>query len=637
MALTFNSLSGWLSANLEIVYFFYGLSFVVMGVAIWVQSKEESEFELARILWLLAWFGLVHGTNEFLDMWLIIKGSARALDIARSFILLVSYFLFFEFGRQMIRICKQRYLANFNRIFGWWFTLFVVMGIFTLAFFSVNFWMIGSIWARYLLGFPAALLVSSGFILYYEYESKRLFPLKAKKYFFCASFFILLYGILGGLIVPKAGFFPANWLNTESFFSLTQIPVQVLRAICTIVITWSVCGMLGIFDREKLLKLHQEIGEHKLMEEKLERTYEELEERIQERTQALTKANESLKNEIAVRIKIEEEKEILIKEFELNQEALKLQKQDLEDSRRAIKNVAADLMQSKEILEYQNKSLEEINKELDDFTYIVSHDLKEPLRSIDAYSKFMADDYQDKLTEEGKHYLERIRSNSERMKKLIEDLLEISRLKMKGSIIDEVESGELVNEARARLEYSIKQKNVEVIIKENLPRIFCDRVRLTEVFLNLISNAIKFNDKQKPVIEVGYSDKENFYEFYVKDNGIGIAKEYFDKIFEIFQRLGRREDTEGTGAGLTIVKKIVQVHKGRVWVESTPKEGTVFYFTIPKEKSVILGKKMLGEILLEQKLVTEEDIKRALEAQQKMERESQRDEKGGGEGNDRNA
>jgi signal transduction histidine kinase len=461
-------------------------------------------------------------------------------------------------------------------------------------------------------------LVSCGFIFYYQYEKEKLEPLKVKKYFFYSSIFVLGYGILSGLIVPPAGFFPADWLNTDSFLSFTGIPVQVFRIFCAIVITWAVYGILKIFERETLEKLHKEINEHKKTEEELERTYDELEIRIQERTKELTKANASLKFEIAEREKIEAERGELIQVLQTNQEVLKKQKQELEDSRRAIKNVAEDLIYSKEILEYQNTTLESVNKELDDFTYIVSHDLKEPLRSIDAYSKFLADDYQEKLDQEGKHYLERIRSNAERMKRLIEDLLEISRLKKKGSSIAEVDTGEFIDEAKARLEYLITQKGVEILVKDKLPRIFCDRIRLVEVFLNLISNAIKFNDKPKPVIEIGCQDKGDFYEFYVKDNGMGIKEEYFDKIFEVFQRLGKREDVEGTGAGLTIVKKIVQMHKGKIWLESKPLEGSVFYFTIPKDKSIILGKKLLGEILLEEKLVTEEDIRKALEAQSKM-------------------
>ncbi|MCK4821372.1 PAS domain-containing sensor histidine kinase, partial [bacterium] len=139
-------------------------------------------------------------------------------------------------------------------------------------------------------------------------------------------------------------------------------------------------------------------------------------------------------------------------------------------------------------------------------------------------------------------------------------------------------------EVKLRLEYAIKEKNAQMIVSDKLPKVFCDRIRLTEVFVNLISNAIKFNDNPNPRIEIGSSLKGNFNEFYVKDNGPGIEERYFDKIFEIFQRLARSEEYEGTGAGLAIVKKIVQVHKGKIWLESKIGEGTTFYFTIPKEE-----------------------------------------------------
>ncbi|MFQ5867781.1 MAG: ATP-binding protein, partial [bacterium] len=322
--------------------------------------------------------------------------------------------------------------------------------------------------------------------------------------------------------------------------------------------------------------------------------------------------------DITERKKIEEERETLIKELKEGQALLKKQKKEVEDSRKAIKNVAEDLVKSKQILEEQKNTVENINKELDDFTYIISHDLKEPLRSIDAFSKFIRDDYKDKLDEEGRNYLERIRANTGRMQNLIEDLLEISRLERRKNPLEEVEIEELINEAKLRLEYAIRQKNVEVVVRDKLPKIFCDHVRLAEVFVNLISNAIKFNDKARPCIEIGCSQKSIFYEIYVKDNGPGIEERYFDKIFEIFQRLGKREDREGTGAGLTIVKKIVEMHKGRIWVESKIGKGSTFYFTIPMKKELILGKKKIGEILIEKKLVAEEEVRKALEEQERM-------------------
>ena len=181
-------------------------------------------------------------------------------------------------------------------------------------------------------------------------------------------------------------------------------------------------------------------------------------------------------------------------------------------------------------------------------------------------------------------YLERLRANAARMQNFIEDLLEVSRVQRRKNPFDEVDAGEFVNEVKFRLEYAIKKKNAGIDIRDKLPTVFCDRVRMTEVFVNLVSNAIKFNDKPNPRIEIGCSEKDNFYEFYVKDNGPGIDEQYFGKIFEIFQRLGKREEHEGTGAGLTIVKKVIQMHKGKVWVESKVGEGAIFYFTIAKEK-----------------------------------------------------
>jgi len=202
------------------------------------------------------------------------------------------------------------------------------------------------------------------------------------------------------------------------------------------------------------------------------------------------------------------------------------------------------------------------------------------------------------------------------MQSLIEDLLEISRIERKRSSLEEVDAEGLLGEVKLRLEYAIKEKNVQIVIQDNLPKIFCDRVRLVEVFANLLSNAIKFNDKPDPRIEVGYAERNDYHEFYVKDNGPGIEQQYYEKIFEIFQRLGKREDAEGTGAGLTIVRKIIEMHRGKIWVDSKVGEYTIFYFTIPKRKQAILGKKKLGEILVEKKLVTKEELKKALDEQE---------------------
>ncbi len=244
-----------------------------------------------------------------------------------------------------------------------------------------------------------------------------------------------------------------------------------------------------------------------------------------------------------------------------------------------------------ETLAEYSKRIEQSNRELDDFTYIVSHDLKEPLRSIDAFSKFVVDDYADKLGEEGMGYLERVRANAKRMQQLIEDLLAVSRLSRSPNEFQVVKIQDLIEEVKLRFEYVLSQGKVQILVKNSLPTLTCDRVRITEVFANLISNAIKYNDKPQCRIEISSQESDpGGHQFSIRDNGRGIEPQFFEKIFQIFQRLGKKEEQEGTGVGLTIVKKVVELHKGKIWVESTPGEGTTFHFTIPLTHNKTLPK-----------------------------------------------
>lgn len=230
-----------------------------------------------------------------------------------------------------------------------------------------------------------------------------------------------------------------------------------------------------------------------------------------------------------------------------------------------------------------NKALGLKNKELDDFTYIVSHDLKEPLRGVKAFTKLLMEEYVDKLDDEGKEHLKTISESSSRMTCLIEDLLNLSRIGRIRHMEPNVDLNEVLSDVKKNLQYSLEEKNVDLKITEDFPKVMCDRIRVSEVFSNLISNAVKYSKKDiRPVILLGYADKGDFYEFYVKDNGIGIEKQYHDKVFQIFQRLHAKGEYEGTGAGLTIVKKIVENHGGKIWLDSEPDKGAAFYFTIPK-------------------------------------------------------
>ena len=218
---------------------------------------------------------------------------------------------------------------------------------------------------------------------------------------------------------------------------------------------------------------------------------------------------------------------------------------------------------------------------MDDFTYVVSHDLKEPLRSVRTFSEFLVEDYGDRLDEEGKDYLERLQKAAIRMGNLIDDLLKLSRIGRIKMEFTEVDLNELLQNIREDLIAAIEEKNVDLQIG-SLPVIRCQRTLMSELFKNLISNGIKFSEAEKPIVEVGCEEGKDEYLFSVKDNGIGIEEMYLERIFNIFQRLNPREKYEGTGAGLTICKKIVEEHGGKIWVESKVGEGSTFFFTIPK-------------------------------------------------------
>ena len=255
----------WFQGNLDIVFFIYGLAFIIMGISILIQPKGDSEFAIANTLWLLAVFGLTHGSNELLDMWAIIKGRNEAFDIIRWLILFVSYIFLFEFGRRLFRLSASSssgWQIKLSGLMVWWLLPLLGIFIFISGVISDDFWKISSINTRYFLGISGGLLIGSGFSLYYSANKEILDPLNVKRYFLLGSTAFFIYGILGGLIVPRADFFPSNLLNTDSFFSTVKIPVQVFRAICAITATWAVAGMLKIFNweiRTKLMDTHKEL------------------------------------------------------------------------------------------------------------------------------------------------------------------------------------------------------------------------------------------------------------------------------------------------------------------------------------------------------------------------------------------
>jgi len=234
--------------------------------------------------------------------------------------------------------------------------------------------------------------------------------------------------------------------------------------------------------------------------------------------------------------------------------------------------------------------LESANRELESFSYSISHDLRAPLRSIHGFSEIILEEYSDSLKPEVTHYFDLIRRNATMMGNLVDDLLNFSRLGRQPLNKVIVNSDSLVHEVIESLQSEISNRNIK-ITTQDLPECEADPSLLRQIFVNLISNSIKFSRKQKePVIEIGHTnqtieDRVIHSYFYVKDNGVGFDMKFYDKLFGVFQRLHRAEDYEGTGVGLAIVERIVKKHGGNIWAESSVGEGTTFYFTLGESEN----------------------------------------------------
>jgi PAS domain S-box-containing protein len=284
----------------------------------------------------------------------------------------------------------------------------------------------------------------------------------------------------------------------------------------------------------------RDITERKRFEEELISHRIHLRELVKERTEELTETNEQLQQEIIKHKQAEERKTQLLEE------------------------------------------VESVNQELKDFAYIVSHDLKAPLRALSGLATWLSDDYKDKFDEEGKENLNLMVNRANRMSALINGILEYSkvgRIKEEKVILD---MNEIVAEV---IELIAPPENVIITVENELPSVVFERTRITEVFQNLVGNAVEYLDKPQGIIKIGCVDDNGFWKFHVSDNGPGIEDKYYEKIFQIFQTLSSHDEHESTGIGLTLVKKIITLYGGKIWVESEPGKGSTFYFTVPRGTS----------------------------------------------------
>jgi signal transduction histidine kinase len=342
---------------------------------------------------------------------------------------------------------------------------------------------------------------------------------------------------------PRFPVLEAYALGAVDFLIKPFVPV-ILRA--------KVAGFVELFQKteqvkrqaERLRQLERQEFERRLAEEKLRlseeryaetrRLNEELEQRVQERTGALEAANQQLQREICLH-----------------------------------QRTAAELMRS--------------NQELEEFAYVASHDLKEPLRKIRIYLQLLEERYRGRLDDKADQFINHAVDSAGRMQTLVQDVLTYARVGRQGEPAGSVDSGVFFEQALAHVQAAIQESGA-TITHGPLPLVHAEGTQLVQLFVNLLGNALKFRTEQVPVIHVEATERDGAWLFAVRDNGIGIDPQYAERVFIPFERLHSQSEYPGTGIGLAICKKIVQGHGGRIWVESQLGEGATFYFTLPASK-----------------------------------------------------
>ncbi|MBI5555974.1 MAG: GAF domain-containing protein [Elusimicrobia bacterium] len=683
-------------SKMILIYFVYGLAFFVLGVAILIYPKKGSAFKLAKNLWLIGAFGIIHGINEWLEMFLLIPGfeDFLLLKIMGSFILPLSFTFLIQFGVKIIAESKKR--------FSWIKSLTVLLPLAWALIFGLSKepLLYGNIWARYLLAFPGTILTAYALMLQLENFNDRPW-LSSKRSLIFTVLSFTIYGVLSGLSTPKAGFFPASFLNYQVFLRLVGLPVQFFRSLCALTIAISLGHILAVFNFEtaKLNKLAA------ILERKVEERTNELQHNYNLQTVMSSFLHLSLEDIsfaeflkktldlflsipwLALEKKgaiflVEDEPGVLVlkahygldetiqkacsrvffgrclcgraaltKEVEFADSLderhetscagiaphghyctpilhagkvlgvinIYLKQGQWRDKRKegflvTLAEALAGAIERKraeQALQKYREELEEKVKERteefklaknkaeiasgakSDFLANMSHELRTPLNSVIGFSEVLQDQLFGNLNEKQQEYIRNILSSSEHLLSLINDILDLSK----------VESGKMEFMAtklilRELLEGSINMLR-EKALKHNLnlaleieqpvdSEIEVDERKLKQIMFNLLDNAIKFTSAGGSIwVRAKKPDTEHL-EISVKDTGLGIKSEDRPKLFKEFIQVGSllTKKHEGTGLGLALTKKLVEMHGGKIWAESEFGQGSKFSFTIPISQSI---------------------------------------------------
>ncbi|MEA1921275.1 MAG: ATP-binding protein [Pseudomonadota bacterium] len=281
-----------------------------------------------------------------------------------------------------------------------------------------------------------------------------------------------------------------------------------------------------------------------------------------------------------IKIELEKRGQELEERVKLRTKELEIKTEKIEGSRKALTYLMEDVNASREALQIVNRDYAAANQELKEFAYIVSHDLKAPLRAISQLTHWISEDYAEVFDDDGREQIGLVLKRVKRMDGLIDGVLRYSRI---GRVKEKEESLDLNLLVKEVIENLAPPDSIQIILENRLPVVLRDPTRMGQVFQNLIGNAIKFMDKDVGVIRVGCVDEGDLWKFMVADNGPGIDQRYHDKIFKIFQTLTARDEHESTGIGLTLVKKIITLYGGTIRIESEFGKGSSFIFTLPKK------------------------------------------------------